>query len=146
MSILNVPIQLNRYNGAASGELLDGEPFFDLSTNTLYIYSSISNSRHVSITGSSNSTNKLTSRHSRQLFDVDNTTPNDFIYVGGLKIEKFSTGNIDFLLDAEGRDVQISDVKIQNQRLTTLSSEMYGKDFPRTPKPKIGQLFFKLAQ
>lgn len=144
MSILNVPIQLNRNNGGPLSQLLDGEPFFDLSTNTLYIYSNVSKLTTVSISGNSKSTSSLRSSHSRQLFEVDNTTLNDFIYVGGLKMEKLGTGNTNFVLDAESRNVQISNVKIQNQRLTTLSSEMYGNDFPKSPK--IGQLFFKLAQ
>ena len=143
MSILNVPIQLNRYNGAAYGELLDGEPFFDLSTNTLYIYSSISKLTSVSITGISKSTNSLTSRLGRQLFEVNNNTPNEFIYVGGLNIQRLSQHSNRFLLAAQDRDITIDSVKLQNQRLTTLSSEMYGKDFPGSPKN--GQLFFKLA-
>lgn len=143
MSILNVPIQLNRYNGAVWGELLDGEPFFDLSTNTLYIYSSISKLTSVSITGNSKSTNSLTSRLGRQLFEVNNNTPNEFIYVGGLNIQRLSQNSNRFLLAAQDRDITIDSVKLQNQRSTTLSSEMYGKDFPGSPKK--GQLFFKLA-
>ena len=54
MSILNVPIQLNRNNGGPLSQLLDGEPFFDLSTNTLYIYGSVSKLTTVNISGNTN--------------------------------------------------------------------------------------------
>ena len=144
MSILNVPIQLNRNNGAVSSKLLDGEPFFDSSTNTLYIYSDRSMSKDVNITGNSKSTSSLTSTQSKQLFNVNNTA-DDIMYVGGLNVKKLTNTNTNFLLDAESRDVKISGVKIQNQRLTTLThGEMYGTELPKTGEK--GQLFFKIAQ
>lgn len=131
VSILNVPIQLNRGNVSPSiNSLYEGEPYFNLSTNSLYIKS---NSKiDVNITGQSNSTATLKSKNNLFNFDINQNS----CLIGGFTISENSWN--------ASITTNINNIRIGNLGTTILSSEMYGKTFPSNPSN--GQLFFKLAE
>ena len=133
MSILNVPIQINR--GTTSPlirSLSIGEPYFDTQANTLYIKSNDSVIK-VNISGESNSTRALISNSGLFNFIIDTSTCS----IGGFNI---STNK----WTASSSNVTVGNMKVNDLRTTILTSEMYGRNFPANPSN--GQLFFKLAE
>lgn len=133
MSILNVPIQINRGNTSPLiSSLSIGEPYFDTQANTLYIKSNDSVIK-VNITGESNSTRTLVSNSGLFNFNIATSTCS----VGGFDI---STNK----WTASSSNVTVGNMKVDDLRTTILTSEMYGRSFPANPSN--GQLFFKLAE
>lgn len=139
LSTLNVPIQINRGNSAPNqNNLLEGEPYFDLSTQTLYISNGSSVNINVS---SSNSTSRLAQKSNTDIFSFN--SENTYCYIGGLHVSVDS--NLNYELSSQSRrNVTLDGVYLSDQRVVTLrSGEMYGNSFPANPK--VGQLFFKFA-
>lgn len=128
MSILNVPIQLNR--GTSVPKLKEGEPFFNTSNNYLYIGGT--KVSDVNISGESAKT--LSIKNSNGLFDLSASAPTADI--GGFKVSSDSWVSLTML--------NISGIRPSNVGKTVLNTEMYGKTFPSNPVK--GQLFFKLAE
>ena len=128
MSILNVPIQLNR--GTSVPKLKEGEPFFNTSNNYLYIGGT--KVSDVNISGESAKT--LSIKNSNGLFDLSVSASTADI--GGFKVSSGSWVSLTML--------NISGIRPSNVGKTVLNTEMYGKTFPSNPVK--GQLFFKLAE
>lgn len=128
MSILNVPIQLNR--GTSVPKLKEGEPFFNTSNNYLYIGGT--KVSDVNISGESAKT--LSIKNSNGLFDLSASASTADI--GGFKVSSDSWVSLTML--------NISGIRPGNVGKTVLNTEMYGKTFPSNPVK--GQLFFKLAE
>ena len=128
MSILNVPIQLNR--GTSVPKLKEGEPFFNTSNNYLYIGGT--KVSDVNISGESAKT--LSIKNSNGLFDLSASASTADI--GGFKVSGDSWVSLTML--------NISGIRPSNVGKTVLNTEMYGKTFPSNPVK--GQLFFKLAE
>ena len=128
MSILNVPIQLNR--GTSVPKLKEGEPFFNTSNNYLYIGGT--KVSDVNISGQSAKTLRIVNNNG--LFDLSATgsTAN----IGGFKVSSGSWKSATMLT--------ISGIRPSNVGKTVLNAEMYGSKFPSNPVK--GQLFFKLAE
>ena len=128
MSILNVPIQLNR--GTSVPKLKEGEPFFNTSNNYLYVGGTkISD---VNITGESSKT--LSIKNSNGLFDL--SAASSSANIGGFKVSSGSWVSSTMLT--------VSGIRPSNVGKTVLNTEMYGRTFPSNPVK--GQLFFKLAE
>lgn len=125
MSILNVPVQINR--GTSVPPLKEGEPFFNLSNNYLYI-----GGTDVNISGQSAKTLRIV--NNKGLFDLSATEP--VANIGGFQVSSGSWVSSTMLT--------ISGIRPSNVGKTVLSTEMYGKTFPSSPVK--GQLFFKLAE
>lgn len=128
MSILNVPIQLNR--GTSVPKLKEGEPFFNTSNNYLYIGGT--KVSDVNISGESAKT--LSIKNSNGLFYLSASASTADI--GGFKVSSDSWVSLTML--------NISGIRPSNVGKTVLNTEMYGKTFPSNPVK--GQLFFKLAE
>lgn len=128
MSILNVPIQLNR--GTSVPKLKEGEPFFNTSNNYLYIGGT--KVSDVNISGESAKT--LSIKNSNGLFDLSVSA--SIADIGGFKVSNGSWVSLTMLT--------VSGIRPSNVGKTVLNTEMYGKTFPSNPVK--GQLFFKLAE
>lgn len=128
MSILNVPIQLNR--GTSVPKLKEGEPFFNTSNNYLYIGGT--KVSDVNISGQSAKTLRIVNNNG--LFDLSAT--GSTATIGGFKVSSGSWTSATMLT--------ISGIRPSNVGKTVLNTEMYGKTFPSNPVK--GQLFFKLAE
>lgn len=128
MSILNVPIQLNR--GTSVPKLKEGEPFFDTSNNYLYVGGT--KVSDVNITGESAKT--LSIKNSNGLFDLSASASS--ANIGGFKVSSGSWVSSTMLT--------VSGIRPSNVGKTVLNAEMYGRTFPSNPVK--GQLFFKLAE
>lgn len=128
MSILNVPVQINR--GTSVPKLKEGEPFFNTSNNYLYIGGT--KVSDVNISGESAKT--LSIKNSNGLFDLSASAYTADI--GGFKVSSGSWVSLTML--------NISGIRPSNVGKTVLNTEMYGKTFPSNPVK--GQLFFKLAE
>lgn len=128
MSILNVPVQINR--GTSVPKLKEGEPFFNTSNNYLYIGGT--KVSDVNISGESAKT--LSIKNSNGLFDLSVSASTADI--GGFKVSSGSWVSLTML--------NISGIRPSNVGKTVLNTEMYGKTFPSNPVK--GQLFFKLAE
>ena len=116
MSILNVPVQINR--GTSVPKLKEGEPFFNLSHNYLYIG------------GTKVSDINISGQSDRTLRIVNNNG------IGVFQISSESWTSPELLTN--------SGIRPSNVGKTVLNTEMYGKTFPSNPVK--GQLFFKLAE
>lgn len=128
MSILNVPVQLNR--GTSVPALKEGEPFFNLSDNYLYVGGTkISD---INISGQSAKTLRIVNNNG--LFDLSAT--GSTASIGGFQVSSGSWESLTMLT--------VSGIRPSNVGKTVLSTEMYGKTFPSNPVK--GQLFFKLAE
>ena len=128
MSILNVPIQLNR--GTSVPKLKEGEPFFNTSNNYLYIGGT--KVSDVNISGQSAKTLRIVNNNG--LFDLSAT--GSTASIGGFQISSKSWTSPEL--------ITISGIRPSNVGKTVLNKEMYGKTFPSNPVK--GQLFFKLAE
>ena len=128
MSILNVPIQLNR--GTSVPKLKEGEPFFNTSNNYLYIGGT--KVSDVNISGQSAKTLRIVNNNG--LFDLSAT--GSTATIGGFKVSSGSWTSVTMLT--------ISGIRPSNVGKTVLNAEMYGSKFPSNPVK--GQLFFKLAE
>ena len=128
MSILNVPVQINR--GTSVPALKEGEPFFNLSDNYLYVGGTkISD---VNISGQSAKTLRIVNNNG--LFDLSAT--GSTASIGGFQVSPGSWASSTMLT--------VSGIRPSNVGKTVLNTEMYGKTFPSNPVK--GQLFFKLAE
>ena len=128
MSILNVPIQLNR--GTSVPKLKEGEPFFNTSNNYLYIGGT--KVSDVNISGQSARTLRIVNNNG--LFDLSAT--GSTATIGGFKVSSGSWTSATMLT--------ISGIRPSNVGKTVLNAEMYGSKFPSIPVK--GQLLFKLAE
>lgn len=128
MSILNVPVQINR--GTSVPKLKEGEPFFNLSNNYLYIGGT--KVSDINISGQSDRTLRIVNNNG--LFDLSATESTASI--GGFHISSESWTSPEL--------ITISGIRPSNVGKTVLNTEMYGKTFPSNPVK--GQLFFKLAE
>ena len=128
MSILNVPVQINR--GTSVPHLNEGEPFFDLSDNYLYVGGT--KVSDINISGQSAKTLRIVNNNG--LFDLSATESTASI--GGFQISSESWTSPGL--------ITISGIRPSNVGKTVLNTEMYGKTFPSNPVK--GQLFFKLAE
>lgn len=156
MAILNVPIQLNRGTPTpfevTNLPLSEGEPYFNLSNNTLYIKSS--SSIDINISGYSGQTRKLEFTNP-QLFTANAT--NSKLNVGGFSVHP-NTTNTQYIFSPGNSNnvITISDFKIDALRSiilrsysssTTLGPGVYGtkSQMESIKNPHKGQLFFALA-
>ena len=131
MSVLNVPIQINRGESNPSlTNLSEGELYCNLSTSTLFMKASTS--VDVNITGQSNSSKNLISNQNLFDFNIDKSS----FSIGGFTVTNSLWDSL--------YGVTLNKIKITNLGKTILTSEMYGKNFPSNPSH--GQLFFKLAE
>lgn len=156
MSILNVPIQLNRGTSTSfevtNLPLSEGEPYFNLSNNTLYIKSS--SSIDINISGYSDQTRKLEFT-TPQLFTANATSSK--LNVGGFNVQPNTTNTqYTFSPGNSNNVITISDFKINALRSiilrsysssTTLGPGVYGtkSQMESIKNPQKGQLFFALA-
>lgn len=141
MSVLNVPIQINRGNsGIASTYLKEGEPYINLSNKVLYVGGG--SDPHVNISGYSATTNNLTYESDSHLVSLDRYSGPQ--YLGGFQIRSTATNVYSFQPVNTSVYVTLSGMYINNLRTTTLmAGEMYGNNFPSNPV--TGQLFFKIV-
>lgn len=142
MSVLNVPLQINRgnYTTSTSSSLLEGEPFLDSITGTLYV-KSIRNS-DVSITGKSGSTNRLYNINNSWMFNFDATNPSSCT-IGGYKVDYIIEGTKTRFQFYPQTDIIINSTQLRRLETTTLSNSMYGTSLPSSGED--GQLFFLIS-
>lgn len=128
MSILNVPIQINR--GTSVPKLLEGEPFLNISNNYLYV----GGTKVSDINISGESARTLSIVNNNGIFNLSATSPTATF--GGFTVSSNSWNASSF--------VTVSSIRPSNVGKTVLNTEMYGRTFPSNPVK--GQLFFKLAE
>lgn len=132
LSILNVPVQINRGSQVpTSSMLLEGEPFLNVTTGTLYIRSN--SGVDINISGQSYSTQSL--QHTSGLFNFN-------INSSSCSIAGFDITSNNWR--ATSSSVTVRNMRVSELRTTVLTTEMYGRSFPANPTN--GQLFFKLAE
>lgn len=146
MSVLNVPIQINRgtFSLSVGNELAIGEPFFNLDSNTLYIKSSDSNLCTVNITGNSTSTSSMRNRVSNNLYDF--TEQFSYCTLGGYHITRTAlTANSEVFTysPTTNASIIINSPQVRTLGITTLSNSMYGRSLPSSGSN--GQLFFLIS-
>lgn len=142
MSVLNVPIQINRgtFDSTIRSNLKDGEPFFDLDSNTLYIKDS--NSYTVNISGNSERTNKLYNINNSWMFSFDATNPSSCT-IGGYRVDYIIEGTKTRFQFYPQTDIIINSTQLRRLETTTLSNSMYGTSLPSSGED--GQLFFLIS-
>ena len=109
MSVLNVPVQINR--GTSVPKLKEGEPFFNLSNNYLYIGGT--KVSDINISGQSDRTLRIVNNNG--LFDLSATESTASI--GGFQISSESWTSSELLT--------ISGIRPSNVGKTVLNTEMY---------------------
>lgn len=146
MSVLNVPIQINRgtFSLSVGNELAVGEPFFNLDSNTLYIKGSDSNLCTVNITGNSTSTSSMRNRVSNNLYDF--TEQLSYCTLGGYRITRTAltaSSELFTYSPTTSASIIINSPQVRTLGITTLSNSMYGKSLPSNGFN--GQLFFLIS-
>lgn len=146
MSVLNVPIQINRgtFNLSVGSGLAVGEPFFNLDSNTLYIKGSDSNLCTVNITGNSTSTSSMRNGVSSNLYDF--TEQLSYCTLGGYHITRTAisaSSEVFSYRPVTSASIIINSPQVRTLGITTLSNSMYGRSLPRNGFN--GQLFFLIS-